>query len=350
MVHAQLTRRSFLVTVGLGAASLMGCGAPASDSAANAPRVVMVTNTGGINDQGFCELSWAGLQRLREERGYDVSYIESKQDSDYFTNLDKAIDFGASFVWAIGFSMADATYLTARINPDLDTGFGIVDAQTNGNPKLTGVLFAAEEPSFLVGYIAGRTTRTDRVGFVGGIESDNIYSFEYGYHGGVAYAAHELGREISVDSQYAESFSDSAKGRSIAQKMFSSGADIVYHAAGAVGVGVIEAAKESHDYAIGVDMDQSFLAPENVLTSALKRVDHAIADLTPKLISGEISGGDDVVLRLRDGDYLGIPEDHHLMPEGVYEDALAVMEKIKSGEITPPANETEYEQFAASLA
>ncbi len=310
----------------------------------------MVTNTGGINDQGFCQLSWEGLKRLRDDKGYVVSYIESKQDADYFTNLDKAIDYGANFVWAIGFAMAEAAYLTARINPDVDVDFGIIDASTNGDQKLTGVLFANEEPSFIVGYIAGRTTKTNKVGFVGGIESDNIYAFEYGYLSGVAYAAHELGKKIDVNSQYAESFTDSAKGRSIAQKMISDGADIVYHAAGSVGIGVIEAAKEAGKFAIGVDMDQSFLAPENVLTSAIKRVDQAIYELTPKLIAKEITGGKDVVLRLRDGDFLGIPEDHHLMPKGVYEDALKISEKIKSGEIVVPASKDGYEKFEKSLA
>ena len=276
--------------------------------------------------------------------------LESKQDADYFTNLDKAIDYEAAFVWAIGFDMADAAYLTARINPDVNTKLGIIDASTNGNPKLSGVLFAAEEPSFIVGYIAGRTTKTNKVGFVGGIESDNIYAFEFGYLGGVAYAARELDKTIEVDSHYAESFSDSAKGRSIAQKMFSDGADIVYHAAGGVGIGVIEAAKEAGKYAIGVDMDQSFLAPETVLTSAIKRVDQAIYDLTPKLITGEIEGGKDVVLRLKDGDFLGIPEEHHLMPEGVYEDALVITEKIRKGEITAPATREGLERFEETFA
>ena len=348
MTKGQLTRRSFLAAAGLGALSLMGCVPPAGNGAGK-KKIVMVTNVGGVNDQGFCELSWKGLQRLAEDGEFDVSYIESKQDSDYFSNLDKAIDYGADFVWAIGFAMAEASYLAARINPELDVKFGIVDSGTNGTPTLTGVLFAAQEPSFVVGYIAGRTTQTNKVGFVGGIASDNIYAFEYGYMAGVDYAAKELGKEIEVIRQYAESFSDSAKGKSIAQKMYSTGADIVYHAAGGVGIGVIEAASETGKFAIGVDMDQSFLAPSSVLTSAIKRVDQAIYDITPKLISGELPSGVDMILKLADGDYMGTPEHHELMPEGVYESALEVIEKIKTEEITVPANEGEYETYRAQL-
>jgi basic membrane protein A len=346
-----MTRRAFLAAMGLSALSLVACGGTTgSDDAAKAThKVEMVTDSGGINDQGFCQLSWAGLQKLRDELGYDVSYIESKQDSDYATNIDKAIDYGAEFVWAVGFSMADAVAFNARINPDLNVKFGIVDAGTSGSPNLTGVLFAAQEPSFIVGYIAGKTTQTNKVGFVGGVESDNIFLFEYGYLGGVAYAAKELGKQIETMRQYAESFTDNAKGKSIAQKMYASGADVIYHAAGGTGIGVIDAAKEAGKFAIGVDMDQSYLAPENVLTSAIKRVDHALADLTPKLLNGEIEGGIDVVLGLADGDYLGIPEDHHLMPEGVYEDALKVVEMIKTREIQVPSTAAEYESFIASL-
>ena len=349
MAKGQVTRRSFLAAAGLGALALVGCVPHAGDGAGK-KKIVMVTNVGGVNDQGFCELSWKGLKRLAEDGEYDVSYIESKQDSDYFSNLDKAIDYGSDFVWSIGFAMAEAAYLTARINPELNVKFGIVDSGTDGTPTLTGILFAAQEPSFVVGYIAGRTTKTNKVGFVGGIESDNIYAFEYGYLAGVDYAANELGREIKVERQYAESFSDNAKGKSIAQKMYSGGADVVFHAAGSVGVGVIEAATETGNFAIGVDMDQSFLAPNNVLTSAIKRVDQAIYDITPKLISGELPSGVDMILKLVDGDYMGIPENHDLMPEGVYEDALKVVEKIKSEEIVAPANEGEYEEFRARLS
>ena len=352
MFKANMTRRTLLTTAGLGMASLAACGSESptsNDGEQKAKKVVMVTNVGGVNDRGFCELSWAGLKRLEEDQGYDVSYIESRLDADYATNIDKAIDYGADFVWAIGFAMADAIAFAAKINPDLNVKFGIVDAGTSGAPSLTGVLFAAEEPSFVVGYIAGRTTKSDKVGFLGGIASDNIYAFEYGYLAGVDYAAKELGKQITVMRQYAESFQDNAKGKSIAQKMISDGADVIFHAAGASGVGMIEAVDEAGKFAIGVDMDQSDLAPSRVLTSAIKRVDQALYDLTPKLVNGEVAGGVDVTLRLADGDYLGIPKEYALMGQEVYDDAQKVIEKIKSQEIHVPATEDAYEKYAAAL-
>ena len=352
MRRANMTRRSLLAAAGLGMVSITACAPKLRESdekGQRAKKVVMVTNVGGVNDRGFCELSWAGLKRLGEDQGYDVSYIESRLDADYATNIDKAIDYGADFVWSIGFAMADAAAFAAKINPDLDVKFGIVDAGTSGASNLTGVLFAAEEPSFVVGYIAGRTTKTDKVGFLGGIESDNIYAFEYGYLAGVDYAAKEQGKKIAVMRQYAESFNDNAKGKSIAQKMISDGADVLFHAAGASGVGMIEAADEAGKFAIGVDMDQSDLAPACVLTSAIKRVDQALYDLTPKLLDGGIEGGTDVTLRLADGNYLGIPKGHELMGEEVYNDAQEIIKMIMGQEIHVPATQDDYKRFSEEL-
>ena len=223
------------------------------------------------------------MTELKDKNGWDVSYLESKQDSDYATNLDKAVDAESDLVWGVGFAMADATLKAAKDNPN--TQFAIID---NGNDSqvsnFTGVMFRAQEPSFVVGYIAARTTKTGKVGFVGGISSALIDQFEYGYRGGVAYANKEKGTNVEISAQYAESFSDAAKGKAIANSMYSDGCDIVFHAAGGVGTGVIEAAKDANKLAIGVDRDQAYLAPENVLTSALKRVNVAIVEISEKIL------------------------------------------------------------------
>lgn len=363
---SSFTRRGFLrgaagmCALGLSGA-LIGCGGSSSGSSSSsdsssagsggsssaAHKIEMVTDTGGVNDQSFNQLAWSGLQQLQSDEGWQVSYLESKQESDYATNLDKAVDDGSELVWGIGFAMAEAVGKAAATNPDVQ--FAIID---NANPtdgsNLTGVQFRAQEPSFLVGYIAARTSKTGQVGFVGGISSDIIDQFEYGYKGGVAYANREQGTNVEIQAQYAESFSDSAKGKSIASKMFSSGCDVVFHASGGTGTGVIEAAKDAGKFAIGVDMDQSFLAPDNVLTSALKRVDVAVADVSRKLINGETKGGSNMNLGLTEG-CVGIPEDHSLMDDAVYQAAVALEDKIKSGDIVPPANSSELDAFTSKL-
>jgi basic membrane protein A len=310
-------------------------------------KVSMVTDTGGVNDQSFNQSAWEGLQQFSKDTGAEVKYTESKQETDYATNLDKAADDGNQLIWGIGFAMADAITNAAKNNPEIN--YAIVDNAYDDTPSnVTGVVFRAQEPSFLVGYIAGMTTKTGKVGFVGGMTSAVIDQFEYGYKAGVAYAAKELGKTISVDAQYAESFSDAAKGKAIAQKMFSNGCDIVFHAAGGAGQGVIEAAKEANKYAIGVDRDQAYLAPKNVLTSALKLVNKAVQLVSKDALDGKEIGGKTFTYGLTE-DAVGIPEEHSLMGDEVYNKAIALEDEIKAGNITPPANKDEYEKFAASL-
>lgn len=337
------------------AVSLAACGGSkasddsAGDSSSTESKsdfaVSMITDTGGINDQSFNQSAWEGLQELKEETGSEVNYIESKQASDFVTNLERLGDSGAQLLWGIGYACADAVLEAADSNPDLQ--YAIIDNSYEDTPdNVTGVMFRAQEPSFMVGYVAGRTTESGKVGFVGGISSGLIDQFQYGYEAGVQYAAKELGRDIEVSVQYAESFSDAAKGKAIASKMYSDGCDVIYHAAGGSGTGVIEAAKEAGQWAIGVDRDQAYLAPENVLTSALKLVGKAVKEVSMEAMNGDEIGGQTLTFGLKE-DCVGISEEHGNMPDGVYEATLEIGEQIKEGEITPPSTKEEYEAFIA---
>lgn len=307
--------------------------------------VAMITDTGGINDQSFNQSAWEGLTELKNKTGAEVNYIESKQASDFVTNLERLGDSGANLLWGVGYACADAVLEAAGSNPDIQ--YAIIDnAYENTPSNVTGVMFRAQEPSFLVGYVAGRTTQTGKVGFVGGISSGLIDQFQFGYEAGVKYAAKELGKDIDISVQYAESFSDAAKGKAIAARMYSDGCDVIYHAAGGTGTGVIEAAKEADKWVIGVDRDQAYLAPENVLTSALKLVGKAVQEVSEEAMNGKEIGGQTLTFGLQE-DCVGIPEEHGNMAEGVYEDTLKVKDKIKNGELTPPTTKEEYEAFIA---
>ena len=338
MIDTKMTRRAFVGTMGAGAmAVLAGCGGGSSDGgeapAADANvKVTMITDTGGVNDQSFNQLSWAGMQQLGADTGWEVSYIESKQDADYMTNIDKAVDDGAALIWGVGFAMGDAVNEAAETNPDVQ--FAIVDStNNNGAANLTGVCFKQEECSFAVGYIAARASKSGKVG------------------SGIEYANKEQGTSVTYTGQWADNFGDAAKGKSIAQKMIQDGADVLYHAAGGTGVGMIEACTEAGVYAIGVDMDQSYLAPETVLTSALKRVDQAVIQISQELINGELAGGSNITLGAAE-DSVGIAPTHDVLDAnfpGLYDDALAVIEKIKAGEIVVPKSADELKTYVASL-
>lgn len=303
----------------------------------------MITDTGGVNDQSFNQSAWEGLKMLQEKTGAQVSYLESTQESDYASNLDKQVDEGSDLIWGVGFALAEAVEQAAEVNDDVN--FAIVDNAYEEVPaNVTCAIFNAQDPSFLVGYVAGLTTKTDKVGFIGGISSEIIDQFEYGYRAGVQYAAEELGKEIEVVVQYADSFTDSAKGKAIGTTMYTNGCDIVFHAAAGVGIGLIEAAVEQGKFAIGVDSDQAYLAPENVLTSALKRVDVAVAEISEKLANGEEIGGQTFTYGLADGG-VGIPEENPNMDAEVYTKTIALQEKVAAGEIVVPYNAETLEAF-----
>ena len=367
MLDAKLTRRAFLSLAataslaacgggggsdagsdaGADAGSDAGAGSDAAAGAAAGAKIIMITDVGGVHDQSFNQLSWAGLQRLQDEFGWEVSYIESKQEADYITNLDKAVDEEPSLIWGIGFAMADAINQVADQNPDVK--FAAIECTNDiGVSNLTGVNFKSEESSFVVGYIAARMSKSGKVGFIGGVDSEIIQAFQNGYFAGVEYANKEQGTSVTYEGQMAESFADAAKGMSIAQKMIDAGADVVYHAAGLTGTGMIEACDEAGIYAIGVDMDQSYLAPNTVITSALKCVDEAIYKVSKELVNDEVPGGENMVLGAADGG-VGIAETHDLLPEDVYEAALGLLELMKAGDIEVPSTADGLSDYIASL-
>lgn len=338
-----MKRKGWKMTALLAAAATLvtGCSIPQKDTTNY--KVASVTDTGGVNDQAFNQLAWEGLVKFSEETGAEVSYIESRQAADYMTNLDRATDGFNDLIWGTGFAMADTIATVARLNPDIS--FALIDNQVPDAPfNVTSVIFRAEEPSFLVGYIAGKTTQTNQVGYVGAVRTETSMQFEYGYASGVAYAAAEDGKQIGLQVQLTESYADAAKAKAVASKMYSSGCDVIFHAAGGAGYGVIEAAREWDKFVIGVDKDQSYLAPDNVLTSALKKVDVAVGIVSKMAMDGEEIGGQTLSYGIKEG-CAGIPEENPNLDPAVQEAALAIQAQIEAGEIVPPKNEEEYLQF-----
>ena len=303
----------------------------------------MITDGGGINDQSFQESAWKGMREFSENTGAKVKYIECPQASDFFINIDKFADAKADLVWGIGYKTADVIEHAAKINPEIKYAIADYSFGEDTLDNVTGVVFRAEESSFLVGYISALMTKTNVVGFVGGIKGMVIDQFEYGYRAGVAYGAKQLGKKITVKVQYAESFTDAAKCKAIAMKMFDD-CDVIFHAAGGGGTGIIEAAKETGRYVIGADMDQSGLAPKNVLTSAIKDVGKAINIVGKKVMDGEDIGGESFSLGIKEG-CVGIPENNPNIPENVMKKVRNLEQKICNEDIVPPGTSEKYEEF-----
>lgn len=231
--------------------------------------------------------------------------------------------------------MADALKEACAAHPEQK--YAIID---NGSvaDNCTGVNFATEQCSYLVGLVAGYMTKTNNVGFVIGMVSPLMNTFGVGYYAGVKAA----NPDCTIQHYNANSYGDAAGGKAATINMYAQGADIVYHAAGGTGMGVIEAAAEQGKFAIGVDQDQNYLAPEAVLTSAVKRVDNGVYNLCKALTEGTLEAGE-VVYDIVSGG-VDIAETTTLIDA----DTLAKVEdakaKIISGEIVVPAT---VEAFAA---
>ncbi len=308
-------------------------------------KVGMVTDVGGVNDQSFNQSAWEGLQKAKKDLGIKASYQESKQDADYAANLDTLLEANNDLIWGIGFKMADAILKAAKQNPKqkyaiIDFSFG---DKTPAN--VVGVMFKAEEGAFLAGYIAAKSSKTNSIGFIGGMSVPIIHAFQYGFKAGAKFA----NSKINVLEQYSESFTDAAKGKAIANSMMGKNADVVFHAAGAVGDGVIEAVKEKSKMAVGVDRDQNYLAPKNVITSSMKRVDNAIFNVVADLKKGNFKGGSTINYGLKDGAVDIAPTTSKMIPAALLKEVEELKKKIADGKITPPADEKSYNNFIKKI-
>ncbi len=321
-----------------------GCNGGKAKSKATA-KVAMVTDVGGVNDQSFNQSAWEGLQKAQKGLGIEVSYVESKQDADYQSNLETMLDAQNDIIWGIGFKMADIVLAEATRNPNQK--YGIIDF-TYGDKtpaNVVCVMFKEQEASFLTGYIAAKMSKTGTIGFIGGMDVPVIHRFMYGFLAGAKYA----NSSIKILTQYAASFSDAAKGKAIANQMYKNGADVVMHAAGGVGDGVIEAAKEKGKMVIGVDRDQSDLAPENVITSSMKMVGNAIYNVTKDFAEGNWEGGKTVVEGIKEGGVDIAPTTKKLVPAAILQEVDELKVKIVAGEIWVPASKADYDIFLKKL-
>ena len=300
-------------------------------------KIGMVTDVGGVNDGSFNESAWEGLQRAGEAFGCEVKYIESKGDADYVPNIESFLDEDYDLIVCVGYMMADAVRDAAELYPDQK--FAIIDDASNADlDNVTCMMFEQEQASYLVGLAAGYTTESNIVGFVTGAANETMNSFGYGYCAGVL----DANPDATILQYNANNFGDASGGKTAVNTMVTKGADVVFHAAGGTGIGVIDGCKENKIWAIGVDSDQSPLAPETILTSALKRVDNACYDATKKTILGTLEGGVETYDLAAGGVDIAPTKDN------LSKDVLEKIEKAKkdiiAGDLVVPKNQEEFEE------
>ncbi|SFD79375.1 nucleoside-binding protein [Lentibacillus persicus] len=317
----------------------------------------MVTDVGGVDDKSFNQSAWEGLQAWGEEHGLEegegFDYAQSNDDSDYQPNLNRLVREDFNMVFGIGYKLEDAISEVAGQYPD--TNFAIVDSVVEGD-NIASITFADHEGSFLAGVAAANKTNTDKIGFVGGTDSDLINKFESGFVAG----AKTVNPDIEVEVQYAGAFDAPDDGKLIASNMYNNDIDIIYHASGATGNGVFAQAKdiknndaEREIWVIGVDRDQyeeGAIGDQNVtLTSMIKRVDNSVQQVSNMAMDGEFPGGEVLEFGVED-EGVGLADTN----EEAYTDDIAQpvdewKQKIIDGDVEVPQTHDELDEYLNSL-
>jgi basic membrane protein A len=336
LIGLLLASNAALVLVGWIAVS---SGAGGAGGAGSGVRVGLVFDVGGKNDKSFNEAAWRGLQRAKAELGVDVQYIEPTEGSDRESALRSLAARGVDLVIGVGFIFGpDLERLSAQF-PDVK--FAGVDyspsAGVGPRPNLVGLRFREHEGSFVVGAIAGMLTRTNTVGFVGGMQIPLLRKFEAGYAAGVKHVCPACRVVAAYAGTEPKAFADPSLGQYLASAQYSQGADIIYHAAGKTGDGVFAAARQRGARAIGVDSNQFDAAPCCIVTSMVKRVDVAVVEVVKQVIDGTFRGGERELGLAESGvGFVSDDRNRALLPPDVVAKAKQLAEDIVAGKIRVP--------------
>jgi len=299
----------------------------------------MVTDVGGIGDKSFNDSAWAGIDKAAKELGVEAKLLQSTKQDDYTPNLGSMAQ-SVDLTMAVGFLFEDAMKTSA--DQYADKKFGVIDTVVD-KPNVMSVTFKEHEGSFLVGVIAGLTTKSNVIGFVGGMDFPVIVKFEAGFIAGVKSA----NPNAKVIVNYTGAFDNPDKGKEVALTQHQQKADVIFHASGACGIGVIQAADEKDFWAIGVDMDQSAESKKNkVLASMIKRVDVATYTVIKAYADDKFNGGAANAIEL------GLKEEGVGYSDGgknVSAELAAVVDKYKAaindGTIVVPGTREDLETF-----
>lgn len=291
----------------------------------------VVYDMGGKFDKSFNEAAYNGAERFKADTGIAYRDFEVNSDSQREQALRNFARRGHDPIIAIGFSQAQALEKVAKEFPDLH--FGIVDMVVD-LPNVRSILFREEEGSYLVGMLAAMKSESGTIGFVGGMDVPLIRKFACGYVQGAKAVNPDIKVLQNMTGTTGAAWNDPVRGGELTKAQIDQGADIVYHAAGQTGNGVLQAAADAGKLGIGVDSNQNHLHPGHVLTSMLKRVDNAVYDAFMDVKNGEWSGGFEVLGLKEEGVGWALDEhNQHLITEEMKARVTEATQKIIAGEI-----------------
>ena len=257
----------------------------------------IIFDFGGKFDRSFNQSAAEGAAKFTKDTGVAVREFEITNAAQREQAMQQMARRGASIIIAIGFTQASAVERVAKQYPDVK--FTLVDGVVD-LPNVQSINFREQESSFLCGMAAALVSKTGKVGFVGGMDIPLIRKFALGYVEGVRYVNPQAEVFQNMTGTTPAAWGDPTKGGELAKSQFGRGADVIFHAAGATGLGVMQAAKDAGRFSIGCDSNQNYLHPGSVLSSAVKRVDVAVYKAFSEAKAGTWKAGQE---------FLGLRED-----------------------------------------
>lgn len=342
------------IVCGLALTTLVGCGGAGTESAQTSEvKVGLVTNIGSIDDKSFNQGSWEGIQRAVSEYGVEARYLQPSGElsADALKEIANLYDAGFRMIVTPGFKFGSTVYEAQSQYPDAD--FLIIDSVVHNGDNVAAmadnsvaVLFEEHEAGFLAGVAAAAELKEGDVGFIGGMPTDAVNKFNWGFQQGINYANENLGTHMSMAPEnfvYQGTFTDVAAGQQLSAQLYDRGVDVIFAAAGNVGSGVIKEARERATagedvWVVGVDVDQyddGIYADGKsvILTSAVKKIDTATYDVIGMEVNGTFPGGQTLMYDISN-DGVGLPEVNPNLSDETTAVVNDVYEKVKAGEIT----------------
>jgi basic membrane protein A and related proteins len=289
---------------------------------------------GDDGDSAFINSAKSGIGRAERDFGTSVSITRMAANEDAKSVIKKVASTGATPILLLGNQNVAPLMDVVELFPN--STFTVIDGLAPPlYPNVQSILFKDHEGAFLVGIIAARMSHSGFVGFVGGMDIPLIRNFATGFTQGVKYAVPDMKVDVQMVGTTAEAWSNPEKAKAIAQSQYREGADIIFAAAGGSSLGVLQAADEMNQLAIGVDSNQNGLFPGTVLTSLVKRVDVAVYDTLKNSHDGTWRAGIKY-LGIKEGalDYAVDQNNRGLMTEKLIEEVASAKDKIISGKIT----------------
>ncbi len=321
------------ILAALGTVTALAASLLLTQSADAKMRVAMITSESGLGDRSFNDMMNEGMKKAQTELGVDYVVIQPRSISEFQSSLARAAGQGFDLIVGSSFDMIKPMQTVAKGFPNQK--FGLLDVGPDSiAPNVASTVTKDWEGSFLVGAIAAKVTKTGTIGFVGGKDIPIIHRFYIGYY----YGAKMADPKVNVLESYSGTFTDPAAGKEYTLALINQKSDINFAVAGATSAGVIDAAKSTNSFAIGVDSDQNYLAPGHVLTSMVKRVDTQAYDMIKSVTDGSFKGGSVTFYGLKEGGVGAAMDEYNkgLIPDDVLSQIDALKAKVISGEIVVP--------------